>query len=78
MPAVRGPKSKSKTRRYTRDIDQIQADLSCEKHRKQYKESKLHEDLPDFGRWYCTECAKWFDDEANLLAHKRGKVHKRR
>lgn len=78
MPALRGSKSKTKTRRYKRDVDQIYADLSYEKHLKQYKESKIVDDLPDFGRWYCIECAKWFDGEANLLAHKRSKAHKRR
>ena len=78
MPAIRGPKSKSKTRRYTRDIDQIHADLSCNKHLNKHKDSKAVEDLPDAGRWYCIECAKWFDNESNLLAHRRSKVHKRR
>lgn len=78
MPAIRGPKSKTKTRRYKRDIDQVHADLSSEKHLLRYKETKAVEDLPDLGRWYCVECAKWFDVEANLIAHKRSKVHKRR
>ena len=40
--------------------------------------SKAAEDLPGLGRFYCIECAKWFESENNLVHHKRGKVHKRR
>ncbi|KAK5151733.1 hypothetical protein BJ546DRAFT_970247 [Cryomyces antarcticus] len=78
MPAIRGPKSKSKTRRHTRDLDQIHADLSAPKHLQQYKNTKAAEDLPGLGEWYCTECAKWFESAPNLEAHERGKPHKRR
>jgi bud site selection protein 20 len=78
MPAIRGAKSKKKTRRYTRDIDQIHADLRSERHLERYKETKDAEDLPALGEWYCIECAKWFDGEPNFESHKRGKPHKRR
>jgi bud site selection protein 20 len=35
-------------------------------------------DLPALGQHYCVECAKWFEDEHNLVAHRKGKNHKRR
>ncbi|KAF2130007.1 hypothetical protein P153DRAFT_366495 [Dothidotthia symphoricarpi CBS 119687] len=78
MPAIRGQDSKKKTRRHTRDLDQIHADLHDEKHLAQFKDEKFIEDLPGLGQWYCKECAKWFESEANLGAHQKGKVHKRR
>lgn len=36
------------------------------------------EDLPDLGRNYCIECAKWFDTDKSLGDHRRAKPHKRR
>lgn len=78
MPAIRGEKSKKKTRRYTRDLDQVHADLRSERHLEQYKETKAAEDLPALGQFYCTECAKWFESDYNFAAHRKGKVHKRR
>ena len=39
---------------------------------------KAAEDLPGLGRFYCVQCAKWFESEPNLLHHRRGKKHKRR
>ncbi|KAH7129320.1 zinc finger protein [Dactylonectria estremocensis] len=68
----------TKTRRKTRDVDQIKADLLSPKHLSQWKDSKAVEDLPDLGRNYCTECAKWFDTEPTLVAHRKGKPHRRR
>ncbi|KZZ93401.1 C2H2 finger domain-containing protein [Moelleriella libera RCEF 2490] len=69
-----------KTRRKTRirDIDQIKADLLSSKHLAAYLDREATEDLPGMGSNYCIECAKWFDMESNLIAHKRGKPHKRR
>lgn len=78
MPAIRGHKSKSKTRRLTRSIDQIKADLTTPKHLTQYKATKAAEDLPALGEFYCVECAKWFESEHNLLGHRASKVHKKR
>ncbi|RYP40365.1 hypothetical protein DL768_010636 [Monosporascus sp. mg162] len=68
----------TKTRRKTRDLDQIKADLRSPKHLAQFKETKASEDLPGLGKWYCTECAKWFETEVSLVVHKKGKPHKRR
>lgn len=61
-----------------RDLDQIKADLINAKHLGRFKDMKAIEDLPDLGRNYCIECAKWFDTKAALSAHTRGKPHKRR
>ncbi|KAI1501557.1 zinc finger-containing protein [Biscogniauxia marginata] len=68
----------TKTRRKTRDVDQIKADLLSPRHLALFKETKATEDLPGLGKWYCTECAKWFEGEATLVVHRRGKPHKRR
>ncbi|OMP86003.1 Zinc finger protein bud20 [Diplodia seriata] len=78
MPAIRGAQSKKKTRRYTRDVDQVHADLRSERHLQLYKETKAEEDLPALGQFYCKECAKWFESNDNLTSHQRGKPHKRR
>lgn len=68
----------TKTRRKTRDLDQIKADLLSPKHLRQYKETRATEDLPALGQHYCIECAKWFDTETNLVSHRKGKPHRRR
>jgi bud site selection protein 20 len=78
MPAIRGQDSKKKTRRHTRDLDQVHADLHDEKHLAEFKNAKPIEDLPGLGQNYCKECAKFFESETNMLAHQKGKVHKRR
>ncbi|KAI9897068.1 hypothetical protein N3K66_008090 [Trichothecium roseum] len=68
----------TKTRRKTRDLDQIKADLTSSKHLSQFKDTKAFEDLPGLGRYYCVECSRWFEAESTLVAHKRAKTHKRR
>jgi len=78
MPAIRGPKSKSKTRRHTRDLDQIVHDLTSPGHLSRHLSTKAAEDLPDLGQHYCVECAKHFESLTNLERHTKGKVHKRR
>ncbi|PKS10865.1 hypothetical protein jhhlp_002622 [Lomentospora prolificans] len=76
--SIRNKRTKTKTRRRTRDLDQIKADLTSPRHLECYKKTKLSEDLPGSGQWYCVECAKWFETELTLLAHQRSKFHKRR
>ncbi|KAL1852030.1 hypothetical protein VTK73DRAFT_9313 [Phialemonium thermophilum] len=75
---VPNKRTKTKTRRRTRDIDQIKADLLSPRHLQLWKETKASEDLPGLGKHYCVECAKWFETEASLVVHRRGKPHKRR
>jgi Zinc-finger double-stranded RNA-binding len=61
-----------------RDLDQVKGDIASSKHLAGYRSTKAAEDLPGLGEWYCIECAKWFEGEHNLLAHRKGKNHKRR
>ncbi|KAI6779461.1 uncharacterized protein J7T54_001877 [Emericellopsis cladophorae] len=68
----------TKTRRKTRDLDQIKADLESPKHLAQFQQLKAAEDLPALGRHYCVECAKYFDSEEALSRHTSAKPHKRR
>lgn len=70
--------TKTKTRRRTRDLDQITADLRSPKHLAQHKGSKAAEDLPGLGQYYCIECAKWFESEHSLVTHRKGSTHRRR
>ncbi|KAI9827633.1 MAG: hypothetical protein M1819_006922 [Sarea resinae] len=74
MGAIR----RSKTKRRTRDLDQVHADLRSARHLSQHKDSKPAEDLPGLGKYYCVECAKWFEGEDGLVKHRGGKRHKRR
>lgn len=78
MPAIRGSQSKKKTRRHTRDLDQIHADAASKKHLQQFLDTKAPEDLPALGEHYCVPCAKWFSDQTNFINHAKGKPHKRR
>ncbi|PGH00323.1 hypothetical protein AJ79_08254 [Helicocarpus griseus UAMH5409] len=73
-----GATKRIKTKRLTRGYDQVRADIDSSKHLAQYKKTKSKEDLPGLGRHYCVECAKWFESDYNLVAHRRGKNHKRR
>ncbi|KAK7937392.1 C2H2 finger domain-containing protein [Apiospora aurea] len=75
---IKNKRTLTKTRRHLRDLDQIKADLLSPRHLEQYKETKATDDLPDLGKWYCIECAKWFESERNMLFHQKGKPHKRR
>jgi hypothetical protein len=75
---VTNKRTTTKTRRKIRDVDQIQNDLASKKHLGDFQKTKAPEDLPGLGRHYCVECAKWFDTDATLVAHRRGKPHKRR
>lgn len=78
MPSIRGSESKKKTRRHTRDLDQVHADLASKRHLQQYHDTKAPEELPGFGEFYCVECAKWYESEVNFDKHRKAKPHKRR
>ncbi|KAK5172927.1 uncharacterized protein LTR77_003049 [Saxophila tyrrhenica] len=78
MPAIRGANSKKKTRRSTRGLDQVHADVASKKHLQQHLDTHAPEDLPGFGQHYCVECAKFFESQTNLDKHTKGKPHKRR
>lgn len=78
MPAIRGADSKKKTRRYTRDVDQVAADLNDSRHLELHLQTKAADDLPAGGQYHCVECAKFFESEHNFVEHRKGQNHKRR
>merc|ERR1711939_133043 len=78
MPAIRGADSKKKTRRHTRDLDQIHADLHSRRHLEQHIQQYDEAELPALGLFYCIPCAKHFESETNYVKHEKGKPHKRR
>merc|ERR1712014_204053 len=78
MPAIRGADSKKKTRRHTRDLDQIHADLHSRRHLEQHIQQYDEAELPALGLFYCIPCAKHFESETNYAKHEKGKPHKRR
>ncbi|PUU75751.1 hypothetical protein B9Z19DRAFT_1089621 [Tuber borchii] len=74
MGAIR----RSKTKRRTRDMDQVHSDLRDPKQLAQLKALVPDEDKPGLGKFHCVECAKYFESEWNMVQHRRGKNHKRR
>ncbi|EJU03499.1 hypothetical protein DACRYDRAFT_114890 [Dacryopinax primogenitus] len=67
----------SRTRARTKDLDQIQADLLPAR-RALLEAQPIDPDLPGLGQHYCVECARYFESDAALKVHWRGKLHKRR
>lgn len=78
MGVTPSTRTKTKTRRHLRDIDQIKADLTSPRHLELFKLTKAPEDLPGLGQHYCIECSKWFATEPDLTVHQKGKPHRRR
>ncbi|KAJ1948925.1 hypothetical protein EC988_004976 [Linderina pennispora] len=68
---------KYKTKRRTKDLDQIQEDLLPE-NRSKFQSMPEDEDLPGLGQHYCIECSKFFVNDLTLKEHKRAREHKRR
>ncbi|KAJ2766096.1 hypothetical protein IWQ56_000193 [Coemansia nantahalensis] len=68
---------KYKTKRRTKDLDQIQEDL-LPGNRERLLTRPADEDLPGLGQHYCVECAKHHTDEEALARHRHGREHKRR
>ncbi|XP_033125123.1 zinc finger protein 593-like [Anneissia japonica] len=68
---------KYRTRRKTKDLDQIHEDLELNN-----KEKLLHQtidyDKPGSGQFYCLTCARYFISKNALHEHFRTKLHKRR
>ncbi|KAK3346288.1 hypothetical protein B0T25DRAFT_583505 [Lasiosphaeria hispida] len=77
MGVTPSTRTKTKTRRHLRDIDQIKADLTSPRHLELFKLTKAPEDLPGLGQHYCIECSKWFATEPDLTVHQKGKPHRR-
>ncbi|XP_051892594.1 zinc finger protein 593 [Pristis pectinata] len=66
-----------KTKRRTKDLDQIHEDMKPENASK-----LLHQevdcDITGNAQFYCLHCARYFIDQRSLKEHFRTKVHKRR
>lgn len=70
---------KFKTKRYTRDLDQIlYTDMNSEKSIQKLEHQSYDETKPGLGQYYCIPCAKYFETLHAKSNHQRGKVHKRR
>ncbi|KAK9449947.1 uncharacterized protein V1518DRAFT_415132 [Limtongia smithiae] len=69
---------RSKTKRRTRDLDQVHSDLVSPKTKTALLNQKLDESKPGLGQYYCIECAKYFETDFARVVHRRGKNHKRR
>ncbi|XP_002742090.1 zinc finger protein 593-like [Saccoglossus kowalevskii] len=66
-----------RTRRKTKDIDQIHEDMKPEKADKLLNQEVDH-DLPGAGQNYCLHCAKHFIDLQAMTSHFKSRNHKRR
>ncbi|KAH3660251.1 hypothetical protein OGAPHI_007456 [Ogataea philodendri] len=67
-----------KTKRRTRDLDQIHGDLSSVESIQRLKHQPQDETKPGLGQYFCIHCSKYFQDNKALGAHLKGKIHKRR
>ncbi|XP_048769203.1 zinc finger protein 593-like [Ostrea edulis] len=70
-------KEKYRTKRKTKDLDEIHDDMQPEKSQKLINQEKDF-DKPGAGQFYCLHCAKYFINEDSLKTHFRSKPHKRR
>ncbi|XP_045195792.2 zinc finger protein 593-like [Mercenaria mercenaria] len=70
-------KEKYRTKRKTKDHDQIHEDMKPDKAQKLLNQ-EIDYDRPGAGQFYCIHCAKYCINEQALKEHFRGKPHKRR
>lgn len=70
-------KKKWRTKRRTKDLDEIDNDLK-EENAKQLLNQDVDFDKPGNAQFYCLHCARYFIDNQALGEHFRTKVHKRR
>merc|ERR1712070_786492 len=66
-----------KTKRWTKDIDQIVTDLEPQNLEK-IMNRKPNEDLPGLGQYYCVFCDRYFTDNYSQQTHEISKEHKKR
>ncbi|CAH1798537.1 unnamed protein product [Owenia fusiformis] len=69
--------TKYRTRRKTKDLDQIHDDMKPEVSKKLLKQD-VDLDLPGSGQFYCLHCSKHFIGDKALKDHFKSKPHKRR
>ncbi|XP_030846794.1 zinc finger protein 593-like [Strongylocentrotus purpuratus] len=70
-------KKKYRTKRKTKDLDEIDEDLKPQ-HAAKLLHQKVDFDKPGSAQHYCLHCARYFVDEGAMKAHFRQKTHKRR
>merc|ERR1712020_379266 len=70
-------KKRWRTKRRTKDLDQIDADLAVGKVEK-FLDRAVDYDKTGLGQFYCVHCSKDFIDTNAFKAHIRSKPHKRR
>jgi len=70
-------KKKCRTRKRTKDLDQIHEDMKPENGKKLVF-TEIDNDLPGGGQFYCIHCAKHCIDDKALMDHLKSKIHKRR
>ncbi|ORY07462.1 hypothetical protein K493DRAFT_273488 [Basidiobolus meristosporus CBS 931.73] len=75
---IRDISRKYRTRRRTKDLDQIHEDLKTENTEKLLATQKGDADLPGLGEHYCIQCSRHFISGSALSEHYRGKLHKKR
>ncbi|EDQ92056.1 uncharacterized protein MONBRDRAFT_17559 [Monosiga brevicollis MX1] len=66
-----------KSKRKTKDVDQIHEDFKPEVLEK-LMQPEVDGDLPGLGQFYCVHCARYFVNQLSLAGHFKSKVHKRR
>lgn len=64
-----------RTRRRTKDLDQIHQDLA---NKDKWVQQALDSELPGMGQFYCVECAKYCISQTALETHQASKLHKKR
>lgn len=72
---IRDTKRKYRTKRRTKDMDQIHDDL---KEASRLTQQPIDYDLPGAGQYYCVECARYFADTTSQEEHVKSKLHKKR
>merc|ERR1712001_751812 len=70
-------KKKWRTKRRTKDLDQINTDLAPDNAEKLLNQP-TDLDKPGLGAFYCLHCSKHFIDKRAFQDHVKGKPHKRR
>ncbi|XP_011449320.3 zinc finger protein 593 homolog isoform X2 [Magallana gigas] len=70
-------KEKYRTKRKTKDLDEIHEDMKPAKSQKLLNQ-EADFDKPGAGQFYCLHCAKYFINETSLKTHFKSKPHKRR
>jgi len=68
-----------KTKRRTRDLDQIYDEIQPDKVQKTHKDmTTWNEDKPGLGQFYCIPCARYFINSQTIEDHTKTKPHKKR